>query len=107
MLNTKARNDKTRKILAVLMAVVVLVGLLIMPAYAENELAQKGANWILEGLSWVIFVVAVLGLIKLFMSRNFAGMITTILAAGLTILVCQKPEILKTIANMFSQQLGL
>lgn len=107
MLNTKIRNDKARKILAVLIALVILVGLLIMPAYAENELAEKAATWILDGLSWIIFVAAVLGLLKLFSSRNFAGMIGTILAAGLTILFCQKPELFKTLANMFSQQLGL
>lgn len=108
MLNTKLHNKKNRKILALLMALVLLVGLLTIPAYATtSQIAENGAKVILEWVFWVVVVITIVALVKYIMARNAVGMIITIILGVIVAAICKNPDILTRIGNMFTQDVGL
>lgn len=109
MLNTKSHTKKSRKIFALLMALVLLVGVLAVPAYATGaaQLAENGAKVILEIVFWVVIVSTVVGVATCVAKKNTFGMVVVIVLGVIVSVLCKRPDLFTTLGNMLTQDLGL
>lgn len=74
---------------------------------AENTYAKAGAEWILDGLFWVVVVCAIAGISFSIIKRNLTGALSTVLGAAIALVIINDPNILKSLGDTLKGILGL
>ena len=99
---------KIERMTRLLACVAVLAVIFVIPAFATgNEYAEKGAQWVLDGIYWIALVVIAWRLFKEIAARNVTGAVVLVLLGALCIVLITKPEVLKTVGEKLLGILGL
>lgn len=75
--------------------------------FATNTYAQKGAAWILDGLFWVVIVVAIVLIINFLAKNSISKVVVTVIIASVIAIIIKNPTIFETIGNELKTILGL
>lgn len=95
------------KLVRLCLLCVVMAVFLAVPALAANEYAEKGAQWILDGIYWVALVVIVWQLFKNVASKNISGAVIMVVLGALCIVLIVNPEVLKVLGEKLMGTIGL
>ncbi len=99
----KTVNKTFRAVLLIVLCVLLLSTVCL----ADNEYAEKGATWILDGLFWIVIVAGLwyggLSVVK----RNITGGIVALVGASVVAVICKNPSILENLGTALKNILGL
>jgi len=74
---------------------------------ADNAYAEAGANWILDGLFWVLVVAMIGGIGMAVIKRNLTGALITLVVGGIVLVIVKDPNIIVNIGTALKGVLGL
>lgn len=106
-MNLTNTNTRAMKVLRVCLMCLLMGVLLTVPAFAANEYAEKGAQWILDGIYWVALVVIVWQLFRNVAAKNISGAVIMAVLGALCIVLIVNPEVLKTFGEKLMSTVGL
>ena len=95
------------KALRLISCIAIMGAFLVIPAFADNDYARAGAQWVLDGLYWIALVVIVWQLFKNVAAKNITGAVIMGVLGALCIVLITKPEVLKAVGEKLLGILGL
>lgn len=91
-----------------LTSMILIMGIMLaFPAFADNEYARAGAQWVLDGVYWIALVIIVWQLFQSVAKKNISGAIIMGVLGAIVITLITKPEVLKTLGEKLLAIVGI
>ncbi|WP_101698700.1 hypothetical protein [Clostridium minihomine] len=101
----KKVHQRTWKSVCIAMAMIMLHP--VVAFAAENQYAKAGAEWILDGVFWVVLVVGIFGAGMNAVKRNATAAVGILFGAALICVIAKNPTIITGIGTTLKDAFGL